>query len=70
MDGASTEMYEEAVKQGRTGEYLFWKSGEYKTSDAMIDYWAELCDRYPVYSIDRLAKINGTPWTTDTTGWR
>lgn len=26
MDGASTEMYEEAVKAGRPGEYLFWKS--------------------------------------------
>lgn len=63
MDGASTEMYEEAVKQGRTGEYLFWKSGEYKTSDAMIDYWAELCDRYPVYSIeDGLAEEDWSGW--------
>ncbi len=56
-------MYEEAVKQGRTGEYLFWKSGEYKTSDAMIDYWAELCDRYPVYSIeDGLAEEDWSGW--------
>ena len=37
MDGASTEMYEEAVKAGRPGEYLFWKSGEYKSTDEMID---------------------------------
>lgn len=38
MDGASTEMYEEAVKAGRPGEYLFWKSGEYKSTDEMIDF--------------------------------
>lgn len=63
MDGASTEMYEEAVKQGRTGEYLFWKSGEYKTADAMIDYWTELCDRYPIYSIeDGLAEEDWNGW--------
>lgn len=63
MDGASTEMYEEAVKQGRTGEYLFWKSGEYKTSEQMIDYWTELCNRYPIYSIeDGLAEEDWSGW--------
>lgn len=63
MDGASTEMYEEAVKQGRTGEYLFWKSGEYKSADEMIDYWSGLCDRYPVYSIeDGLAEEDWEGW--------
>lgn len=63
MDGASTEMYEEAVKQGRTGEYLFWKSGEYKSADEMIDYWSGLCDRYPVFSIeDGLAEEDWEGW--------
>lgn len=63
MDGASTEMYEEAVKMGRTGEYLFWKSGEYKTADEMVDYWAGLCERYPIYSIeDGLAEEDWEGW--------
>lgn len=63
MDAAATEMYEEAVKQGRTGEYLFWKSGEYKSTDDMIDYWAELCNRYPIHSIeDGLAEEDWAGW--------
>lgn len=63
MDAASTEMYEEAVKQGRTGEYLFWKSGEYKSTDDMIDYWSELCQRYPICSIeDGLAEEDWAGW--------
>ena len=63
MDAASTEMYEEAGKQGRTGEYLFWKSGEYKTVDEMIDLWERLCDRYPIYSIeDGLAEEDWEGW--------
>lgn len=63
MDGASTEMYEEAVKQGRNGEYLFWKSGEYKSVDEMIDFWSGLCDRYPVFSIeDGLAEEDWKGW--------
>lgn len=63
MDAASTEMYEEAVRQGRTGEYLFWKSGEYKTVDEMIDLWEKLCDRYPIYSIeDGLAEEDWNGW--------
>lgn len=63
MDAASTEMYEEAVKQGRTGEYLFWKSGEYKTVDEMIDLWEKLCERYPIYSIeDGLAEEDWNGW--------
>ena len=63
MDGASTEMYGEAVKNGRTGEYLFWKSGQYKTADEMIDFWGTLCEKYPVYSIeDGLAEEDWTGW--------
>ena len=63
MDAASTEMYEEAVKQGCTGEYLFWKSGECKSTDDMIDYWSELCQRYPICSIeDGLAEEDWAGW--------
>ena len=63
MDAASTEMYEEAVKQGRQGEYLFWKSGQYKTVDEMIDYWDKLISAYPIYSIeDGLAEEDWNGW--------
>ena len=63
MDGASTEMYEEAVKNNRAGDYLFWKSGVYKTADEMIDFWTKLCDKYPVYSIeDGLAEEDWAGW--------
>lgn len=63
MDGAATEMYEEAVKAGKTGEYLFWKSGESRTVDEMIDFWAKLCDTYPIYSIeDGLAEEDWDGW--------
>lgn len=63
MDAAATEMYEEAVKNGRTGEYLFWKSGQYKSAEEMIGYWSELCDRYPIYSIeDGLSEEDWTGW--------
>lgn len=63
MDAASTEMYEEAVKAGRKGEYLFWKSGEYKTVDEMISYWEDLCEKYPIISIeDGLAEEDWEGW--------
>ena len=63
MDGASTEMYEEAVKAGRPGEYLFWKSGEYKSTDEMIDFWCDLCHKYPIVSIeDGLAEEDWSGW--------
>jgi enolase len=63
MDVASTEMYEEAKKEGRAGEYLFWKSGEYKSVDTMIDYLEDLCNRYPIMSIeDGLAEEDFSGW--------
>lgn len=63
MDAAATEMYEEAVKAGKKGEYLFWKSQEYKSVDGMIDYWEELCDKYPIISLeDGLAEEDWDGW--------
>lgn len=73
MDVASTEMYEEAKKVGREGEYLFWKSGEYKTVDQMIDYLEDLCNRFPIMSIeDGLAEEDFAGWKklTDRLGTR
>lgn len=63
IDGACTEMYDEAVKQGRSGEYLFWKKGEYKSADEMIDFWENLCNKYPIYSIeDGLSEEDWSGW--------
>lgn len=73
VDAAATEMYEEAVKKGRKGDYLFWKSGEYKTVDEMIDFWEMLCDRYPVISLeDALGEEDWEGWAklTDRLGER
>lgn len=58
-------MYDEAVKQGRTGEYLFWKTGEYKSAEEMVDFWEKLCNKYPVFSIeDGLAEEDWDGWKT------
>lgn len=63
MDAAATEMYEEAAKAGRKGEYLFWKSGEYKTVDEMVAYWEDICNRYPVKSLeDGLSEEDWEGW--------
>lgn len=63
IDGACTEMYDEAVKQGRTGEYLFWKNGQYKSAEEMVSFWEEICNKYPVYSIeDGLSEEDWDGW--------
>ncbi len=36
----------------RDGTYLMPKSGTRKTSEEMIEYWAELAERYPIFSIE------------------
>lgn len=63
IDAAATEMYDEAKKAGREGEYLFWKSGEYKTVEAMVDFWEQVCNIYPVISLeDGLAEEDWQGW--------
>lgn len=63
LDGACTEMYEEAVRQGRTGAYLFWKKGEYRLAEEMVDYWESLCEKYPICSIeDGLSEEDWDGW--------
>ena len=63
MDPAATELYESAKEAGEDGKYLFWKSGQLKTSSEMVDYWADLVDRYPIISIeDGLAEEDWDGW--------
>lgn len=64
LDVAATEMYDEAKKQNKDG-YLFWKTGEYKTKEEMIDYLCDLTNKYPIISIeDGLAEEDWDSWKT------
>ncbi len=62
MDPASTELFEEAKAKGKEG-YLFWKTDVFKTKAEMVDYMADLCERYPVISLeDGLAEEDWESW--------
>ena len=63
MDPASTEMFDEAKKAGKEGSYFFWKTGEMRSRDQMIRYWADLSAKYPIISIeDGLAEDDWDNW--------
>jgi len=63
LDVAATEMYEEAKKIGKEGDYYFWKTNAVKTVDHMIDYLADLAERYPIISIeDGLSEEDWDGW--------
>ncbi len=62
LDIASTEMYEEAKKIGKDG-YYFWKTEEFKTKEEMIQYIIDLCEKYPIISVeDGLAEEDWESW--------
>ena len=62
LDVASTEMKEEAKKIGKDG-YYFWKTDILKSNEEMIDYLVELCNKYPIVSIeDGLAEEDWDNW--------
>ena len=63
LDCAATEMYDEAKKIGKDGDYHFWKIGVTKTCDEMIDFIEDLCNRYPIISVeDGLAEEDWDGW--------
>ena len=63
LDCAATEMYDEAKKIGKEGDYHFWKIGVTKTCDEMIDFIEDLCTRYPIISVeDGLAEEDWDGW--------
>lgn len=56
LDSASAEFY-------KNGKYVLEGEGRTLTSDQMIDYYAELCDKYPIASIeDGLAEDDWDGW--------
>ncbi|HMC64027.1 MAG TPA: phosphopyruvate hydratase [Gemmataceae bacterium] len=64
LDPATTELYDEAKKKGKTG-YCFFKSqpDRVATTDEMIDVWKKLCAKWPIRSIeDGLAEDDWAGW--------
>src|SRR5262249_15801882 len=64
LDPATTELFDEAKKKGKTG-YCFFKSqpDRVASSDEMIDLWKNLCKKWPVKSIeDGLAEDDWAGW--------
>ncbi len=62
LDVAATEMFDEAKKIGKDG-YYFWKTGEFKTKEQMIDFIVDLATNYPIISIeDGLAEEDWESW--------
>jgi enolase len=64
LDPATTELFDEAKKKGKTG-YCFFKSqpDRIATSDEMIDLWEKLCQKWPIRSIeDGLAEDDWDGW--------
>ncbi len=47
MDAASSEW-----KSGENGKYHLPKSGKDFTSAELVAHWAQLCEKYPIYSIE------------------
>ena len=47
MDAASSEW-----KSATKGEYLLPKSGRKFTSAELIEHWKQLCEKYPIYSLE------------------
>jgi enolase len=64
LDPATTELFDEAKKRGKTG-YCFFKSqpDRVASTDEMIDLWKRLCQRWPIRSIeDGLAEDDWEGW--------
>ena len=62
LDVASTEMKEETKKIGKNG-YYFWKTDILKSNEEMIEYLVDLCNKYPIVSIeDGLAEEDWDNW--------
>jgi enolase len=64
LDPATTELFDEAKKKGKTG-YCFFKSAPDRvaSSDEMIDLWKMLCAKWPIRSIeDGLAEDDWAGW--------
>lgn len=58
LDPASTEIYDEERKV-----YMLKGEGRELSADEMVEFWADLCDRYPIISIeDGMAEEDWDGW--------
>jgi enolase len=58
LDAASSEFYNE-----EEGLYVFESTGEKMTSEAMVNFWKDWCEKYPIVSIeDGLAEDDWNGW--------
>ncbi len=63
LDVAATEMFDEAEKIGKKGNYYFWKTGETYSAKQLVDYYKTLVKKYPIVSIeDGLAEEDWEGW--------
>jgi len=63
LDPATSELWNEAEKDGKAGYKFFSSSQEIISSEQLIDLWAGWCDRYPIRSIeDGLAENDWEGW--------
>ena len=65
LDPATSELWNEAEKDGKQGYKFFSSSQEIVSSDDMASLWADWCKRYPIRSIeDGLAENDWDGWKT------
>ncbi len=58
IDAAASEFYNEATK-----EYVFESTGDRMSSNQMVAFWKEWCEKYPIISIeDGLAEDDWSGW--------
>ena len=56
-------MYDEAEKIGEKGKYYYWKSKQLFTTDELINFYANLAEKYPIISLeDGLAEEDWEGW--------
>jgi len=63
LDPATSELWNEAHAEGKTGYKLFKSSKEVVSSDHLIQLWTEWCRKYPIRSLeDGLAENDWEGW--------
>lgn len=63
LDVAASEMYNEAIKIKKDGQYYFWKSKITYSANDLLKYYKKLIKKYPIISIeDGFAEDDWTSW--------
>jgi len=63
LDPATSELWNEAAKDGKEGYKFFSSSQEVISSGDLVDLWAGWCEKYPIRSIeDGLAENDWAGW--------